>query len=52
MSRSLDQRSPTDRGVCVCVCDRNLVNEEVLSHWGLLRQKKKKEEEGEEEEKD
>jgi hypothetical protein len=27
--------------VCRCVCYRNLVNEDVLAHWGLLGQKKK-----------
>ena len=26
---------------CVVVCSRNLVNEEILVHWGLLRQIKK-----------
>jgi len=24
-----------------CVCSRNLVNEEALAHWGLMRQKQK-----------
>jgi len=35
-SWSLVQRSPTDCGVSRrCVWSRNLVNEEVLAHWGL-----------------
>jgi hypothetical protein len=38
---SLVQRSPADCGASRWVWSRNLVNEEALAHWGLLRQIKK-----------
>ena len=46
-SRSLRRGDQTSRRVLPtvvrrCVWSRNLVNEETLAHWGLLRQKNKK----------
>jgi len=37
---SLVQRSPTDCGASLCVWCRNLLNEESMAQWGLLRQTK------------
>ena len=44
--RSQRRANPSSRGVipsvvCRCVWSRNHVNEEALTHWGLLRQLKK-----------
>ena len=39
MNWSHVQRSSTNCGALLCVWYRNLVNEEALTQWGLLRQK-------------